>query len=251
MLILVSIFCFGIYAMIHDRIQQRLDDLGLKQADIARATGKSTAAVTKWLRGENVPKIESLQEIAKLLKISQEWLLTGQHPETSNAEMTKHQVRSWVSEEQPPEGMVAIKYLRSVVGALGDGYINFEDDEDAVDRLWFRADTIKKYNVNPETSNIITVRGDSMYPDLVDGQAIAIDRSATRIFDGEIYAFKKNGELKIKYLFRHGDGFKAVSRNDDKTRYPDELYTSTDIENENIEIVGQFWWKSEIRRIRR
>lgn len=221
-----------------------------EQANIVQST------TTRILKGDTTnPRQNILQSYADFFQVSVQDLmyvdLEQVKPETSNAEMTKHQVRSWVSEEQPPEGMVAIKYLRSVVGALGDGYINFEDDEDAVDRLWFRADTIKKYNVNPETSNIITVRGDSMYPDLVDGQAIAIDRSATRIFDGEIYAFKKNGELKIKYLFRHGDGFKAVSRNDDKTRYPDELYTSTDIENENIEIVGQFWWKSEIRRIRR
>lgn len=47
------------YAMfLHERIQQKLDEKKLKQADIARATGKSTAAVTKWLRGENTPKTE-------------------------------------------------------------------------------------------------------------------------------------------------------------------------------------------------
>lgn len=62
---------------LHDRIQQKLNEKNLKQADIARATGKSTAAVTKWLRGENIPKADALKDIAKLLGVSDEWLLTG------------------------------------------------------------------------------------------------------------------------------------------------------------------------------
>lgn len=63
--------------MIHERIQQKLDELGLKQADIARATKKSTPAVAKWLSGQNIPKTNSLVVISQLLGVSQEWLLTG------------------------------------------------------------------------------------------------------------------------------------------------------------------------------
>ena len=62
---------------LHERIQQKLNEKHLKQADIARATGKSTAAVTKWLRGENTPKADALKDISKLLGVSDEWLLTG------------------------------------------------------------------------------------------------------------------------------------------------------------------------------
>ena len=62
---------------LHERIQLKLEEKNLKQADIARATGKSTAAVTKWLRGENIPKADSLKHIARLLGVSDVWLLTG------------------------------------------------------------------------------------------------------------------------------------------------------------------------------
>jgi SOS-response transcriptional repressor LexA len=62
---------------LHERIQQKLNEKNLKQADIARATGKSTAAVTKWLRGENIPKADALKDISRLLGVSDEWLLTG------------------------------------------------------------------------------------------------------------------------------------------------------------------------------
>lgn len=62
---------------LHERIQQKLNEKNLKQADIARATRKSTAAVTKWLRGENIPKADALKDISRLLGVSDEWLLTG------------------------------------------------------------------------------------------------------------------------------------------------------------------------------
>ena len=62
---------------LHDRIQQKLSEKDLKQADIARSTGVSTAAVTKWLNGDNVPKSANLQSIARLLGVSAQWLLTG------------------------------------------------------------------------------------------------------------------------------------------------------------------------------
>lgn len=69
---------------LHERIQQKLDEKHLRQADIARATGKSTVAVTKWLRGENVPKADSLKQIAQLLDTTDEWLLTGKNHSTNS-----------------------------------------------------------------------------------------------------------------------------------------------------------------------
>lgn len=68
---------------LHERIQQKLNEKNLKQADIARATGKSTAAVTKWLRGENIPKADALKDISRLLGVSDEWLLTGKGKEVA------------------------------------------------------------------------------------------------------------------------------------------------------------------------
>ncbi|AKG19267.1 hypothetical protein AAX09_07645 [Moraxella bovoculi] len=72
--------------MIHERIQQKLDDKGLRQADIARATGKSTAAVAKWLSGQNVPKTDSLVKIAQLFGVTPNWLATGQGSMTADTQ---------------------------------------------------------------------------------------------------------------------------------------------------------------------
>jgi phage repressor protein C with HTH and peptisase S24 domain len=93
-----------------------------------------------------------------------------------------------------------------------------------------------------------------MFPKLKDGQAISIDMSATTIFDGEIYAFQVGDDTKIKYLSNWNDegkgGFKAVSANPDKTQYPDEYYSPQRIESEGM-LIGQYWWKQVVKRIRR
>lgn len=167
----------------------------------------------------------------------------------SNAEFSNKTIAFWSDGDPIPDGMVAIDFLPSIKAKLGNGYVNEEYQK--TEKLWFREQTLDECNVDSDHAKAIRVSGDSMFPELLDGEVIAIDTSASRIFDGEIYAFRIGDELKVKYLFRHGDGFKAVSRNNDKLRFPDEIYTAKDIEADDIEVIGQFWWKSQTRKIRR
>lgn len=167
----------------------------------------------------------------------------------SNAVFSNKSIAFWSKGDAIPDGMKPIQFLPDIKASLGGGYTNHDYHEE--EYLWFRTQTLNECNVDSDYARAIHVVGESMSPELADGQVIAIDTSAKRIYDGEIYAFKIGDELKVKYLFRHGDGFKAVSRNDDKLRFPDEYYTAQDIESNNIEVLGQFWWKSETRRVRR
>ena len=231
----------------HETMQRVLDLTGEKPADIARKTDNSPQNVNNWIK-RGISK-KGAVEVAKVYGLSVDWILTGQGEPEPSATLLNKTIQMWEKGDTPPDGMIAIEFLTDITASLGNGYINDEYGEKS--ELWFSQDTLNKCNVNPAHAKAIRVAGDSMMPELTDGQVIAIDTSATRIFDGEIYAFKKSGETKVKYLFKLADGFKAVSRNDDKLRYPDEIYTASDIENENIEILGQFWWKSETRRVKR
>lgn len=202
------------------------------------------------------PRQDIIKKYAEYFGVSEQDLIftdLSRQDKTSHNEpngiLSDKQIEVWTDGDTPPDGMIAIDFLPNITASLGHGYINEEFTEKT--QLWFSEQTLRKCNVNPKYAQAIHVAGDSMLPELSDGQVIAIDTSATRIFDGEIYAFRKGDEIKVKYLFKTNDGFKAISRNDDKLRYPDEFYTTTDIENENIEILGQFWWKSETRRIKR
>ncbi|MEB5477288.1 LexA family protein [Acinetobacter pollinis] len=116
---------------IHDRIKEKLKEHGLKQADLARATGKSSVAVTKWMRGENTPKADALKAIASLLKVSDEWLLNGKETkkdkkvENNNINFSDKTVR-----KIPILDMVQAGNWREVVydgiNGIGDVYTTYQ-----------------------------------------------------------------------------------------------------------------------------
>lgn len=226
----------------------------LSANQLQEQSGITQSTTTRIIKGDTTnPRQNVIESYADFFKISVQELLYSELSVTTNsanAKMSNKAISVWTEDDIPPDGMIPISYYRSVRGSLGDGYSNQEDSHEE-EKLWFRQQTIQYCNVNPHYAKAIVVVGDSMYPELADGQVIAIDTSATRIFDGEIYAFLKNGELKVKYLFKVGNGFKAVSRNEDKLRYPDEIYSPEEIDAENIQILGQYWWKSETRKVRR
>ena len=57
--------------------QRLLDEKGLKNADVARATGISNMTLSDWKRGKTVPKSDKMQKIAEYLNVSVDYLMTG------------------------------------------------------------------------------------------------------------------------------------------------------------------------------
>ncbi|MGB1090538.1 MAG: helix-turn-helix transcriptional regulator, partial [Oceanobacter sp.] len=60
-----------------DRLKQRRQELGLTQVDIANRLGLTKATVSLWENGTNKPNGENFHTLAKTLKTSSEWLLSG------------------------------------------------------------------------------------------------------------------------------------------------------------------------------
>lgn len=234
---------------VSERIYNRMQELGLKHKDLVEKTGASKGTVSTWTSGLNSPTGERLIKLADVLKTTPEWLLTG----GSNAVITDKKIQVWEDGDPIPEGFAIVEYLYDTYASAGGGYLNGDHMESK--HLLFRTDTMTDCNVHADSARVIVVHGDSMWPELTDGQTIAVDTSATRVFNGEIYAINHNGEIKVKYLFNWNDegqgGLRVVSRNEDKLRFPDEFYSPEKLESENIKIIGQYWWKSEVRKVRR
>lgn len=230
-----------------------------RKAHLAKFCKVSPPAVSEWIE-KNVQTLEqeNAENAAKFLGVSHRWLngLSNTMLEEDGNGILKnnHIVSEWSDGDQLPDGVVAIEFFEDVRVSAGSGYLN-QNNNDAPKHLWFRKETLSECNVDSSSAKAIVVQGDSMWPELTDNQVISVDRSAKRIFDGEIYAFLVGNEIKVKYLFKWNEGgegaFKAISRNEDKIRYPDEYYSTSRIESEGIEIIGQYWWKSETRRVRR
>ena len=61
--------------------QKLLDEKGLKNADVARATGISHMTLSDWKRGKSVPKSDKMRKIAEYLNTSVNYLMTGNKKE--------------------------------------------------------------------------------------------------------------------------------------------------------------------------
>ncbi|QGA11024.1 helix-turn-helix domain-containing protein [Acinetobacter wanghuae] len=226
---------------LHDRIQQKLDERHLKQADLARATGKSTAAVTKWMKGDTKPKAEVLKVIAEFLGTSDDWLLTG--IENIPKAMGFSNVDSWSDESPLDHDEVEIKYFEGFRVACGSGSVaevlNNEYRTVRVSKLELRQKGILQDNcVKVESS------GDSMSPTIKDGDSVYIDLGRRSIKDGKIFAICHGGLFKFKRLYSLPfGGIRVVS--DNKDEFPEYQLTAEDIKNQEFFVLGWAWkWET-------
>lgn len=165
---------------VHERIQQKLNEKNLKQSDIARATGKSTAAVAKWLSGQNVPRAENLKAIAKLLNVSDDWLLTGK----GTAELSRNNVSNVSIIDTPLRQVPLLDYVQA--GLFHEvGY----DGLNPLGTSWTTYE-----GARPECVFSLKVEGMSMSPEFMPGDEL--------IVDGSLEA--KPGSLVIAQEVKHG-----------------------------------------------
>ena len=63
-----------------DRLKQALKLRGMKQVDLCRAVGITSATVSQWVNGIRSPSGTSMQILSQVLHVSQLWLETGEGP---------------------------------------------------------------------------------------------------------------------------------------------------------------------------
>jgi transcriptional regulator with XRE-family HTH domain len=64
----------------NSRLNIALIKSGKTRPEIAELIGVGTSALAKWLAGHLTPKSEQLFALSKALKVSPQWLLTGEEP---------------------------------------------------------------------------------------------------------------------------------------------------------------------------
>ncbi|MFW1888073.1 XRE family transcriptional regulator [Acinetobacter johnsonii] len=229
---------------LHERIQQKLDEKNLKQADLARATGKSSAAVTKWLRGENVPKTEALKQIAKLLNVDDGWLLTGKGSPNTPPHLTP--VTTWDDSTPLDEDEVEIPFFKDFSFACGSGAIN-EHIANEKRKLRMSKATLRNLSISKENAVAATASGDSMSPTIQDGDTIHIDLGRTEIKDGRIFVICIGGLHYAKRLYNMPfGGVRIVS--DNSAEFPEQVLTATERVEQDFQIYGWVWQIARIEK---
>ena len=214
-----------------------------------RSTGVPQSTLSRILNGKIVdPSDRQISRIAEYFQISTDQLRGRGSPRrlvVSEVDPSHPQLRDiclWDDDTPVADDEVSIAFLRQVELAAGSGRFAIEESERA--KLRFGKRSLRHNGVQFDQAKCVTVRGDSMLPVLRDGATVGVNagkRVLEEVIDGDLYAINHNGQLRVKQLYRLPHGIRLRSFNRDE--YPDEDYAYSDLEDEQLVILGHvFWW---------
>lgn len=204
---------------IHKRIKESRLALHLSMEALAKLVGvKSWQTVQQWEKeGGTAPKRMRLDQVAKVLNVTSDYLSTGNENNSMGSPSTD-------------------KYAQiprySLRASAGSGIL--VDHEEIQDTVAFRRDWLVKNGLSAVNLRVIYAEGSSMEPRIQDGDVLLIDVSDRDIKDGKAYALR-NGELRVKRIFRRFDG--KLTLKSDNPLYPDEIAPL-----DEITIIGRVAW---------
>ncbi|MBJ9984461.1 helix-turn-helix domain-containing protein [Acinetobacter sp. S40] len=167
---------------VSDRIQLRMRELDLTQADIMRSTKAARGTVSGWVNGSNSPSAKHLESLANCLQTTSSWLLTG------------NDVKSQPVIQEPNGNVTFIDVPLRQVPLLDyvQAGLFHEVGYDGVNPLGTSWTTYE--GVRPECVFSLKVEGLSMAPEFVPGDELVVDGSLE----------PKPGSLVIAQEIQHG-----------------------------------------------
>ncbi len=224
--------CGCIFMTMKTTLAQRLKKArrlsGLSQKELGEAVGVSQAAIQKIEVG-SAQNSTKLIEIAKVLRVSPEWLSSGNGDdptlpavhtsEVSNVNTATHsEAGSGVSNAYKVE-------ILDIQASAGPGVMVIDDFIETITAIEYSADEAKRlFGGRPSnTIKMITVKGDSMSETFEPRDQIFVDIT-TNFFDGDgIYVFVLDNQLYIKRLQKQHKRLAVISDNSKyETWYLDE-----------------------------
>ncbi|ALY80972.1 TPA: helix-turn-helix domain-containing protein [Pseudomonas aeruginosa] len=213
-----------------DRLNQRMDALGISAADISREIKVSKGTLSHWTNGTNKARGKNLIALAKVLRCSASWLETGK----GEKELPAH-------EGAPSEADYALIPQLTAKGSSGNGYLN--DHVEVKGGLAFKRDWLRRMGLKAENLRAAYNQGDSNWPTLSDGEVVLIDVSCKEPANGKMFALHDaDQEVIFKRLIREiSGGWLIRSDNQDKNRYPDQPVTDDGMRG--VDIIGRIVWR--------
>jgi len=208
-------------AELRSRLTQVIHSFG-SVAALATAVGVSDNAIYKWLAGRGQPSVANLVTLARVARVSLEWLATGE--ETKD---TAHAITRAVEHGD----FIFMPRNRIRFAGGRDGTLR---SEQVVDSIAFRAAWVKRtLNAEPRDLILIEVMGDSMAPTVGNRDLILANLAEPRFRQDGIYLLRNDGGLAVKRIQRRPDG-KLLVRSDNPN------YEAMVVSN--VKIIGRVIW---------
>ncbi|CAG8868346.1 HTH-type transcriptional regulator PrtR [Pseudomonas fluorescens] len=222
-----------------ERLKALLQECNLTASDFAAQRQVSPQHVNNWFK-RGVP-LARLDEISDLLCVHRRWLHTGEGPKYLNpiprlcTPCPRHAPHS-----PSPSALMCHdgQYSPIPLYRVCDGQL--EPVPGGNLRLPLRA--FEALGVAPSDAVCLSMPAHNMTPTLPHGSTLAIDRSLTRIVEGETYALLHGGQLRVNTLSLTEKGVLCLHSHDNRNHPPERL-TALQCRMQGVEIIGWvFWW---------
>ncbi|UYZ76845.1 XRE family transcriptional regulator [Moraxella bovis] len=207
------------------RLQQVREQSGLGRATVCEKVGIGTTTLRQWEVGATEVSLETLEKLARLYKVSPQYLIFGTDGDTLPPEPTS------TSDDE----YHYVPYFRGVIASAGGG--KFSDGVIGTDDfLAFRKEWINRTSLTASQLVAINTDGDSMFPTIPENATVLIDKSKDTAKDGRIYVIRIGEQLYVKRTQWLPTGLRLIS---DNTIYDPIDLSKADLDSSDIEIYGQ------------
>lgn len=206
-----------------ERIRQVLADKSLTIGDLSSILGISKRTIESYLQLGRAPGPEFLAAMTTHLGVSASWILTG----TGAPYQVSH-----TNSVPSPSAFIPIPCF-AIEASAGHGAL--VQEEKGSGYYAFNRKFLERRGLKPDNLAVISVKGDSMEPELYDGDLILLDMAQTEPRDSRIYAVRYNSDLFVKRVMElPGNRIQLLSTN---TNYPPITVDAADLDS--IQIIGR------------
>jgi phage repressor protein C with HTH and peptisase S24 domain len=186
------------------------------QSDVARALNASPQTLNNWeARGISRPGLLKAQMV---FGCSATWLDTGAGPMSAAESPTLSNALSVVIAENGDPNFYQIPKVKLQLRAGMTGFQTVPEIYDgstlSVSKNW-----VDRNGYSPSKLIAVSIKGDSMEPNLYEGDMVIVNTADTKMTDGSVYAFNYEGEAVIKRLSRDAGQWWLTSDNADQVKY--------------------------------
>ena len=215
---------------VRDRLSQALWRSGTSLSEASLAIGRNKAYLHQYLK-RGMPKVLSYQDSASLGELLGHDPDEFRHPEQPPRKRWKRKRRQ--SARPASVGVPEVEVEASAgPGALADEFV-------AEKAQWQLPEPMIRHegNTSPDSLRILRVRGESMEPEMRDGDRIVVDTAKRRPYTGELFVLWDGTGLVVKRVAGLSeDGLlRLLSANPE--------YPPYDCRAVEAHVVGKVLWK--------
>lgn len=185
----------------YDNLQSQSDST-ITQTDLAKALGTTRSNISLRLKNKSDLKFDEVSKLEKHF----EKVLTKSACQTARFIDEIEQSRNNVE-------LATIEYYPDVYLSAGFGVEVLDESFEHViiDERFLTSE--RGMRVNPKNCKMVRISGNSMFPEYHHGDRVIIDESDKNLTDGQIYAFRYDGQCYVKEINRAGNRIKCISVN--------------------------------------